>query len=435
MYLEGKEHLKSKEIAEQFKHVLKKHTNEGLRLIGVAFEDTNLSLLSREQGLGGAWAPQKRVFGGFIVFHDPLREDVPLSIATARNAGTRVIMLTGDNPETARTIAKESGIWREDDRLLLGADVERLSDADLFKASRVTSVFARMLPEHKLRLARVLTANNEVVAMTGDGVNDAPALRAASIGIALGSGTEVAKEASDIVLLNNSFSIIVAAIEEGRRIVDNLRKIVAYLLSTSFGEIIVVSGALALGLPVPILPAQILWTNILSEGFMNFAFAFEPKEDDLMMRNPKHSGAAHMLSRELAVFIGIVGVCSGLVLLLANWLFVVAWKLPIDEARTLTFIALTLGTVLTSFAFKDLRSSIFSIKMLSNKYLVGSTFFALLGLLFALHLPPLAHLLRLVPIDITRALPALIFVVVANVAIVELTKYFFFERRAKGVLR
>ena len=435
VYLEGKEHLKSKEIAEQFKHVLKKHTNEGLRLIGVAFEDTNLSLLSREQGLGGAWAPQKRVFGGFIVFHDPLREDVPLSIATARNAGTRVIMLTGDNPETARTIAKESGIWREDDRLLLGADVERLSDDDLFKASRVTSVFARMLPEHKLRLARVLTANNEVVAMTGDGVNDAPALRAASIGIALGSGTEVAKEASDIVLLNNSFSIIVAAIEEGRRIVDNLRKIVAYLLSTSFGEIIVVSGALALGLPVPILPAQILWTNILSEGFMNFAFAFEPKEDDLMMRNPKHSGAAHMLSRELAVFIGIVGVCSGLVLLLANWLFVVAWKLPIDEARTLTFIALTLGTVLTSFAFKDLRSSIFSIKMLSNKYLVGSTFFALLGLLFALHFPPLAHLLRLVPIDITRALPALIFVVVANVAIVELTKYFFFERRAKGVLR
>ncbi|OGZ07259.1 MAG: hypothetical protein A3D65_01870 [Candidatus Lloydbacteria bacterium RIFCSPHIGHO2_02_FULL_50_13] len=434
VYLEGKTHAKTKEIAERFENVLKKYTNEGMRLIGVAFKDTDAATLSRGDG-GAAAFSEGLIFGGFIVLHDPLREDVSTSIALARHAGTRVIMLTGDNPETARTIAKESGIWRDGDTLLLGFELEKLSDEELAKHIHTTSVFARMLPEHKLRLARVLTAKGEVVAMTGDGVNDAPALRAASIGIALGSGTEVAKEASDLVLLNNSFSIIVAAIEEGRRIVDNLRKIVAYLLSTSFGEIIVVAGALLLGLPIPILPAQILWTNILSEGFMNFAFAFEPKEDGLMTRDPKRSGALSMLSRELTVFIGVVGISLGLILLIANSFFVLVWELPAPEARTLTFIALTLGTVLTSFAFKDLRSSLFSVKVHSNKYLLGSTTFALTGLVLAISFDPLANLLRLVPVDFVKAAPVLLGVVITNIAVVELAKYFLFERRGRGVVR
>lgn len=432
VYLEGKEHSKSKEVTERFRRVLKKYTNEGLRLIAVAFTETDAATLSRNPEEATKFSG-KLIFGGFVVLHDPLREDVFASITTARRAGARVVMLTGDNPETARTIAKESGIWREGDRLLSGADVDRLSDDDLLKTFHATSVFARMLPEHKLRLARVLTSSGEVVAMTGDGVNDAPALRAANIGIALGSGTEVAKEASDIVLLNNSFSIIVAAIEEGRRVVDNLRKIVAYLLSMSFGEIIVVSGALALGLPIPILPAQILWTNILSEGFMNFAFAFEPKEDDLMIRDPKRSGALHMLSLELKVFIGVVGVASGIILLVTNWFFVVIWTLQPPEARTLTFVALTLGTVLTSFAFKDLRRSLFSTRILSNKYLLGSTLFAIIGLLLALYFDPLQNLLRLVPTDLLRASPVLILAVVANLAVVEVAKYFLFERRLRSV--
>ena len=433
VYMDGKAHAKSKEIEGRFKDVLKRYTNEGMRLIGVAFADAGATSLSRATGAdGGVQFPAGLTFGGFIVLHDPLREDVPASIAMARHAGARVVMLTGDNPETARTIARDSGIWREGDKVLLGMDVERLSDDELCHALEKTSVFARMLPEHKLRLARVLSAKGEVVAMTGDGVNDAPALRAASIGIALGSGTEVAKEASDLVLLNNSFTIIVAAIEEGRRVVDNLRKIVAYLLSTSFGEIIVVSGALALGLPVPILPAQILWTNILSEGFMNFAFAFEPKEGDLMDRDPKHSGARNMLSRELTIFIGVVGVLLGLILLALNWFFVVYWSLPAPEARTLTFIALTLGTVLTSFAFKDLRSSILSIKFFSNWYLLGSTCFALTGLALALSFDPLANLLRLVPTDLGRAAPLLFASVCANIVVIEVAKYFLFERRVRA---
>jgi Ca2+-transporting ATPase len=391
VYLEGKTHVKSKAVLDRFDRALKTYTTEGMRLIGVAFADTDRPILVRDKEGNVLQSGEQLIFGGFIMLHDPLREDVPASIATARRAGARVIMLTGDNPDTARTIAKESGIWRQGDQSLLGVDVERLSDEELFVASRTTSVFARMLPEHKLRFARVLIAHGEVAAMTGDGVNDAPALRAASIGIALGSGTEVAKEASDLILLNNSFSIIVAAIEEGRRIVDNLRKIVAYLLATSFGEIIVVAGALLLGLPVPLLPAQILWTNMLSEGFMNFAFAFEPKEGDLMERDPRVSGATHMLSRELTIFIIVVGMCTGLILLAFNWFLVAVWALPTPEVRTLTFVALTISAVLVSFSFKDLRSSLLSIKAFSNSYLIGASLFALGGLVLALSLDPLAH--------------------------------------------
>lgn len=435
VYLEGKTHARSKAVLEHFEHALQTYTTKGMRLIGVAFADTDRPSLERNKDGSVLHPEEKLVFGGLIMLHDPLRTDVPASIATARAAGARVIMLTGDNPETARTIAKESGIWRKDDQLLLGSDVERATDDALFLASRNTSVFARMLPEHKLRFARVLIAHGEVVAMTGDGVNDAPALRAASIGIALGSGTEVAKEASDLILLNNSFTIIVAAIEEGRRIVDNLRKIVAYLLATSFGEIIVVAGALLLGLPVPLLPAQILWTNMLSEGFMNFAFAFEPKEGDLMMRDPKVSGARGMLSRELTIFILVIGVCSGLILLGANWFFASVWGLPIPQVRTLTFVALTLSAVLVSFSFKDLRSSLFSIKIFSNRYLIGSTFFALAGLVLALNVAPFPQLLRLVPIDMGKAAPVLLCVVLAQFLVVEVMKYLLFERRARSVLR
>jgi Ca2+-transporting ATPase len=282
-----------------------------------------------------------------------------------------------------------------------------------------------------MRVVRFLTASGEVVAMTGDGVNDAPALRAASIGVALGSGTEVAQEASDLILQNNSFSVIVAAIEEGRRIIDNLRKIIAYLLSTSFSEIIVVGGALALGFPIPLLPAQILWTNMLSEGFMNFAFAFEPKEDDLMTRDPKVSGARMMLSKTLMIFIVTVGAISGLLLLGMYWLLLTVEMFSPEEARTLVFVALTLGTTITAFSFKDLRASILHVKLWSNRYLLGSLFFALFGLFIALYVPAVREVLRLVPVDLKEEAPLLVAVIVLNLAAIELAKFVLFERRNK----
>ena len=431
-YLEGKVHDASRELTELFERVLSRHTKEGMRLIGVAYRDTTMERFlpahnnAREDLIKGL------IFVGFIVLNDPLREDVKESIATAQKAGARVIMATGDNAETARTIAEECGIWKAGDHVVSGIDTEKRSDEELTKLLKHVSVFARTLPEHKLRIARLLAAEGEVVAMTGDGVNDAPALRAASIGVALGSGTEVAKEASDLILLNNSFSIIVAAIEEGRRIIDNLRKIVAYLLSTSFTEVIVVAGALIAGMPLPLLPAQILWTNMLSEGFMNFAFAFEPKEDDVMKRDPKLSGARNMMSKTFISFIAFVGITSGLTLLFLYVLLVQYWHLPLEEARTVLFAALTLGTISVSFSMKDLRSSIFTIRFHSNRYLLGACAFALLGLFSAFNIPLISRLLKLGDISLLSYAFVLLAVVMINIAFVEIAKFVLFERRGRA---
>lgn len=432
VYLEGKEHAKKKEILVQLERELKHYTSKGMRLIAVGYKEMMLDVFPREDGTERMELVKNLVFMGFIVLHDPLRSDVPESISIAQRAGARVIMATGDNPETAHSIATECGIWKEGDHMLSGAEVEELSDDELVKKLKTTTVFSRMLPEHKLRLVRLLSSSGEVVAMTGDGVNDAPALRAANIGIALGSGTEVAKEASDLILLNNSFAIIVAAIEEGRRIIDNLRKIIAYLLSTSFSEIIVVGVALVIALPIPLLPAQILWINILTEGFMNFAFAFEPKEAGLMKRDPKIAGARTMLSSTLTSFIIIVGIISGLILSLLYWLLVSVWTTPIIEARTILFVALTLSTTLIAFSLKDLRTPIFRIRLWTNKYLLASLAFGIAGLLAALYFTPLRELLRLAEIDIMKELPLLAFVVVLNIAAVEVVKFFLFPRRTRS---
>lgn len=432
VYLEGKEHAKKKEILAQLEHELKHYTSKGMRLIGVGYKDMLLDNFPKEDGEERGALMKDIVFMGFIVLHDPLRDDVFESIAIAQRAGARVIMATGDNAQTAHSIAAECGIWKDGDHVLSGADVKELNDDELLKKLKTTSVFSRMLPEHKLRLVRLLTSSGEVVAMTGDGVNDAPALRAANIGVALGSGTEVAKEASDLILLNNSFAIIVAAIEEGRRIIDNLRKIIAYLLSTSFSEIIIVGVALVVALPIPLLPAQILWVNILTEGFMNFAFAFEPKEEGLMERDPRVAGARTMLSRTLTSFIIIVGIISGAILSLLYWLLISVWNTSIVDARTIIFAALTLSTTLIALSLKDLRTPIFRIRLWTNMYLIASLSFAMAGLWAALYFAPLRELLRLAPIDVVKELPLLTIIVLLNIVAVEIVKFFTFPHRTRS---
>ncbi len=430
-YMEGEAQIASDEYKKKIAHTMKHFMKEGYRLVGVAYRNTHMEHLtptSAQEILqdGVIWC-------GLLVLHDPLREDVPRSIRAAQRAGTRVLMATGDNPETARTIATFAGIWKEGDEVLSGAEIEHLSDQDIRKALRHATVFARMLPEHKLRLVRILMEDQEVVAMTGDGVNDAPALRAASIGVALGSGTEVAKEASDLILENNSFTIIVSAIEEGRRIIDNLRKIVAYLLSTSFTEIIAVAGALLLGLPIPLLPAQILWTNMLSEGFMNFAFAFEPKEDDLMTRDPRTMGTAQMLSSRFMSFIVVVGLIGGL-MLLSYYAFVIhVLDFGTDDARTAVFMMLTIGTIAVAFLLKDLRSSVLRISFTSNRYLLGSCAFAVTGLLLALHVPFLQGMLRISDISPLSILPSIAGFLLIQLLMVEGAKYYFFPRRSRVI--
>ena len=211
--------------------------------------------------------------------------------ATCRRAGIRTVMITGDHRETALAIARDLGIHREGDGILTGPEIEGLAEGEFLAGVKNTTVYARVSPEHKLRIVSALKKHRHVVAMTGDGVNDAPALKQADIGVAMGiTGTEVAKQASDMVLLDDNFTTIVKAVAEGRRIYDNIRKTIHYLLSCNIGEVVTVFSALLLGLGSPLSPTQILWVNLITDGPPALALGLDPAEKSAMARSPRKRG-------------------------------------------------------------------------------------------------------------------------------------------------
>ncbi|GAH57008.1 unnamed protein product, partial [marine sediment metagenome] len=220
------------------------------------------------------------------------------AIKICREAGMRPILVTGDHKLTAKAIAAEIGLKTKEENIIEGKDLDKLSDEEFERKVKNIEVYARAEPRHKLRIIETWQQKGEVVAMTGDGINDAPALKKANIGVALGSGTDVAKEASDLILLPDSFNIIVAAVEEGRAIIDNIRKVITYLLSDSFTEIILIATSLFLGFPLPIVAVQILWVNLIEDGPLGLCLAFEPKEKDLMKRKPQGQDVP-LLTRDL----------------------------------------------------------------------------------------------------------------------------------------
>jgi Ca2+-transporting ATPase len=271
-----------------------------------------------------------------------------------------------------------------------------------------------------------LKRNGEVVAMTGDGINDAPALRAASIGVAVGSGTEVAKESSDLILIDNSFSVIVAAIEEGRRIIDNLKKIVSYLLSTSFSSLILITGSLVLGSPIPLTPVQILWANIVGGDLISFAYAFEKRDPNAMKRDPRSARAKNILTREIKTLTLALALISGTTLIILYHVLL-AFDIPMEKIRTILFVALSLDAFFYSTSLKSLTTPIWRINPLTNPYLLGAVGFGMLLLLSALTFAPLQKLLSLVHLAPTEIL-LLVGLGLFNLNNIELAKYFLFRR-------
>ncbi|XKT74954.1 MAG: cation-translocating P-type ATPase [Patescibacteria group bacterium UBA2103] len=416
----------TKDDQEVFERYLREYTKNGLRVIAVA---------KKEFKDGGAQKVRTNVdnaitdvtFMGLLVFADQIREDVPEALERITDAGARVVMVTGDNPNTAAYIANEVGLTKDIEKAITGTDIDQMDDRELLHALREHKVFARVLPTQKLRLARVLRGAGEVVAMTGDGINDAPALQAATIGIAVGSGTDVAKEAADLVLLNNSFAIIVNAIEEGRRLRDNIKKIVTFLLSTNFSEVLLVAAALLAGLPLPILPTQILWANIVGEGFMNFAFAFEPADKKTMRRNPKDPEITNILSRHVLEFIFMAGLITG-GLLLVLYFYLQSIGTPIEEIRTMMFIGISFDVFFLAFSMKSFSKPIWQINLFSNKYLIFSFFFSLFVLFLAISVPVFAGLLEIVPLT-NLEIGLLAVLGVLNAVVIESSKWLLFRGR------
>ena len=368
---------------------------EGLRVLGVA---------SGAVGAAGETALGGLTFAGFVGLADPPAPGVKATISRLLAAGLRTVMLTGDQRLTAEAVGRELGLLRGGERVIEGRELETISDADLPAAAAQAGVFSRITPEHKLRIVTALQARGGIVAMIGDGVNDAPALRKADVGVAMGTrGTDVAKEAAAIVLRDDRFETIASAVEEGRVVFDNIRKFVFYLFSCNLAEVLVLLGAGVSGLPLPLLPLQLLWLNMVTDTFPALALAMEPAEADVMQRPPRSPDDA-ILSRPFLLRILLYGA-----LITASTLAAFVWGLgnAPDKASTMAFLTLALaqithlGNARRANPVLDARSAV------GNPYALGAVALSL-GLQAAtLYVDPLPQLLRVSPLTGTEWLVVL----------------------------
>lgn len=327
------------------------------------------------------------VFVGLIGMVDPPRPEARKAIEQCKLAGIKTIMITGDHAETARAIAKELDILPPNGQVITGEMLNLLSDHELAQQVDDTYVFARVTPKDKLRIVQALQANGHVVAMTGDGVNDAPALKASDIGVSMGkSGTDVAKEASDLILLDDNFATVVSAVEEGRHIYENIRKFIRYLLASNVGEILVMLFAMTAGLPLPLLPVQILWINLITDGLPALALGMDQSEKDLMEQEPRPLTEG-IFARGLGFKIVSRGLLIGIVSFLA---FVLAYEngaQSLEYARTVAFITLVIAQLIHVFDCRNQRS-IFDRNPFGNPYLVVAVLSSLVLLIPVIYISP-----------------------------------------------
>jgi len=343
---------------------------KGMRVLGVAFR----LLANPGKGLE---AEQDLVFMGLIGMIDPPRQEVKAAVQTCRAAGIRPVMITGDHPLTAREIARQLGIATNGE-ILTGTDLDKLSVAELGERIEKVAVYARVSPEHKLKIIQALQQRGHVVAMTGDGVNDAPALRKADIGVAMGiTGTDVAKEASDMVLRDDNFATIVAAVEEGRTIYDNIRKFIKYLLSTNSGELWTMLAAPLMGLPLPLVPIQILWMNLVTDGLPALALGVEPAERDIMRRKPRRM-TDNIFGEGLGVHIVWVGILMAVVTLGVGYWYSRLHQWDLSMAADIAYYRTMIFTILAGLqmghclAIRSHHQSLFSMGLRSNLSLTGA---------------------------------------------------------------
>ena len=404
-------------------NLLEKLANKGLRIVATAYKKFRNPKLKTENLLDLC---NNLKFLGFITLKDPIRATAKTSIRICRQAGMRPIIVTGDHKLTAKSVAEELGFKIKEENILEGKELDVLSDRELDKILDRIQIYARVEPRHKLRIITALKRKGEVVAMTGDGVNDAPALKKADIGVALGSGTDVAKAASDLTLLSDDFEVIITAVEEGRRIIDNVRKIITYLLVGGFTEVMLIGLALIWRLPLPVLPAQILWKNMIESTPPSFALTFEPEEKDIMKRKPE---PLHLpiLTREMNVLIFFVGFLTNLILF---GIFLWFWNnnYPLDRLRSVMFVGLTIDSFFFIFSCRNLRKNIWQYNPFSNVYLTATIILGFVFLIAAVYWAPLQVLLKTASFGLFEWGILLAFGLL-NLIMVEIVKWYFIKKR------
>jgi Ca2+-transporting ATPase len=349
-----------KEITENINNL----TKQGKRLIGFARKEVS----EDKKGLETGDAKGGLTWIGILAFNDPVRLGVKEALGLAHEAGIKTTVITGDYPKTSEFVLSELGIPVKKDEILLGSQLEKLTLEELARKVKFIRLFARTSPDQKLMIVEALKRNGEIVAMMGDGVNDAPALHKADIGIVVGDATDVAKESADLVLLDSNFATIIGAIEEGRAMFENIRKIILYLLSDAFAEIIVVTGGIAIGLPLPITAVQILWINLISDGFPDLALTIDPKRADIMKENPRLP-QERLVNRWMVTLIGLVSFTAGLIALFS---FIIVYKMTDDiiMARSVAFITLGLNSLTYVFSVRALMTPFWKNHLFENRWLL-----------------------------------------------------------------
>ncbi|QGG47969.1 calcium-transporting P-type ATPase, PMR1-type [Heliorestis convoluta] len=402
--MEGKRELLTDEDKDSLMAISEKMGQKALRVLALAYRP--LPPIEHNED-DASRAEESLIFLGFVGMMDPPRSGVQEAVKSCQRAGIKTIMITGDHPVTALAIARELHIAKGSEEVVKGHELDQMGPRELAERVERTAVFARVSPAHKLRIVRAFKERGHVVAMTGDGVNDAPAVKEADIGISMGrTGTDVTKEASSMVLADDNFVTIAGAVRQGRAIYDNIRKFIRYLLSCNTGEVLVMFLASLMAMPLPLLPVQLLWVNLVTDGLPAMALGLEKAEKDVMERSPRHPRES-IFSRGLAKKILFWGTYCGIATLA-----VFAYGIylgDLDLARTMAFCTLTFFQLFYVFECRSERYSIFELGWTSNPYLIGAVALSALMQIAVVYVPPLQAIFQTVPLEATHWLVILFF--------------------------
>lgn len=383
-------HQKKTQILDSVENM----SNRALRCIGGAYKENNLT--RDEKTL-----ENNLIFLGIAGIIDPPRPEVKEAVKKCRLAGIRPVMITGDHKNTAYAIGKDLNIVTSKDQVITGEELEKINDEELKEKVKNIRIFARVTPKHKLRIVRAFKQTGNIVAMTGDGVNDAPAIKEADIGIAMGiSGTDVTKEASAMILMDDNFSTIVSAVEEGRTIYDNIRKFIRYLLSCNLGEVLTMFLASLLYLPTPMLPIQILFVNLATDGLPAIALGVDPADKDIMNQQPrdkKEGVFARGLTEKILVRGCLIGICT-----LLSFIGGMYYGMSLETCRTMALATLVMSQLFHVFECRSERHSIFEIKLFSNPYLVLAVLSSVIMLLLIIYVPFLRQIFHTTALGINN---------------------------------
>ena len=411
-----------REVLEQNRSM----ATNALRVLGVAYRP----LAEAPENPQAEQLERDLVFVGLLGMIDPARPEVVEAVKIARGAGLKSIMVTGDYKDTAEAIAAEIGLRTEGGLVLTGPEIEKLTDQELAARVEKLDVCCRVSPQHKTRIVDALKTRDHVVAMTGDGVNDAPALKRANIGVAMGiTGTDVTKQTADMVLTDDNYASIVAAIEQGRIIYSNIRKFVYFLLACNAGEVLIIFGAMLAGMPIPLRPVHLLWLNLVSDGAPALALGMEKGDRDIM-KHPPRPPREPVINRDMAIGISVIAVIDALAILLVFGFALRRYPGHIEAAQTMAFVTLCVSELLRAFTARSEYHSIFSIGVFSNRWMIGAVAVSFSLVMLVVYVPFLAPFFDTVPLTLNDWLFMMPFFFASPIAM-ELVKLYF-RRRPRG---